>query len=84
MIRAIIVSLREAAMTDVTATGPVAEPGAQSQPRKRAGLSVGAVIGAMTRAVGQAFDMAYVAPYQKSRRPPPALAEAEEGRDPDW
>lgn len=50
-------------------------------------LSVGTSIGAITRALGQAYLLAYVAPYRADKRPPPGRGEDwrdEDGRDPDW
>ena len=69
-------------MVKIAATGPAAEPRKQSQRPKLPGFSVGAAIGAMAAAVGQAFSMAYVAPYQMGRRRPPASTEAADGRAP--
>ena len=68
-------------MTDITVTTPVADSRVQPQQPK---LSVGATMGAMARGVGQAFEMAYVAPYQMGRRPWPNSTQAEDGRDPAW
>ena len=71
-------------MTDISATGPITDRRTQPQRPELPRLSVGAAIGAMGRAVGQAFEMAYVAPYRTSRRPPHASTQMENGRDPAW
>lgn len=71
-------------MADVAPTAPGVEPREQPQRPKLPGLSVGATIGAIAAAVGQAFEMAYVAPYRMDRRHPSASADAEDGRDPTW
>jgi hypothetical protein len=68
-------------MTDISATGPIAD--SRTQP-KTPRCSLDATIGAIARAVAEAFHMAYVAPYQTSRRPPHAFTQTEDGRDPAW
>ncbi len=68
-------------MTDITAQIPVA--------LRRVSLSgiglarLGALLVAIPSAVGEAFSMAYAAPYQGSKRPIAADG-ADQGRDPNW
>ncbi len=75
-------------MADVTAAGPIAELDARersAEPRAAAeGAGIGAAIASIARAVGEAFALAYVAPYQRSGPPSPIAAEGEVGRDPSW
>ena len=48
-------------------------------------IGVGTALLAMIKAMGQAFEMAYVAPYETiARRPPPADPSDLQGRDPNW
>ena len=48
-------------------------------------LRVGHAVLSMYRIIGQAFEMAYVAPYRSSARKSPATDDANpEGRDPNW
>ena len=70
-------------MTDASSAGPVAESNSPSDRPNARRLSVGALIGATSKIVGQAFCLAYVAPYQPSRSDLPA-ARTEDGRDPAW
>jgi hypothetical protein len=48
-------------------------------------LRIGASLAAMSTALGEAFWMAYVAPFETVARRPPPAGEAElQGRDPNW
>ena len=71
-------------MTDITAACPMTDRRTQLQRPKVPRLPLGAAIGAMASAVGQAFAMGYVAPFQTSRRAPHPPTQAEDGRDPTW
>ena len=71
-------------MTDIIASAPMAltrlcaSERAREKPLARPRLEV------LFKAIGEAFQLAYVAPYATARRPL-ALPEAElEGRDPNW
>ena len=75
-------------MTDIT-TGDIRASGTCHQtglprlgfPR----LSLGATLGEISTTFGQAFAMAYVAPYQASLGRPVAPPDPElQGRDPNW
>lgn len=69
-------------MTDTTAAAPIAIR--RIKPSSMAPLSrrVVAAVSATFAAVGQAFAMAYAAPY---RPRPPAVVEIDlQGRDPNW
>ena len=76
--------LHEAAMTEDTATRPDTVRRTQARRQKLPRLSLAAGMGALAKAVGHAFELAYVAPYSGSRRPRPAPPQAEDGRDPAW
>lgn len=73
-------------MTDITTTGAIVTRRVRSLRLKLPKLTpLGTAIGAMARAVGQAFDMAYVAPYQSRRRQPHSGSDRlPDGRDPSW
>ena len=48
-------------------------------------LRIGKAVASMYRAVGQALEMAYVAPYQTAVHRPPAADDGDlGGRDPNW
>ena len=48
-------------------------------------LSIGSALLAMAKAVGKAFEMAYVAPYEtKARQSHPGGRADLQGRDPSW
>ncbi|MBX3575796.1 MAG: hypothetical protein KF723_01210 [Rhizobiaceae bacterium] len=75
-------------MADITATGPIADHhgeerrrAMESAPRRAA---IGAAVASIARAVGQAFALAYVAPYQGRGPNPPATCGGEDVRDPSW
>jgi hypothetical protein len=70
-------------MADITTHQPVSLP-------RTSGLSlpevrIGARLFAMSTALGRAFEMAYVAPFQTiKRREPPVSDDELQGRDPNW
>jgi L-cystine uptake protein TcyP (sodium:dicarboxylate symporter family) len=75
-------------MTDITARDLNPVTSATRRPHslhiRLPKLSVGSTIAAMAASIGQAFGMAYAAPYQPSRRQATASPETEQGRDPSW
>ena len=71
-------------MTELIATGSDETPRARPRRSRLARLHVGAAIGAMAKAVGQAYFLAYVAPSETKQGQPMRSAEVEEGRDPSW
>ena len=75
-------------MADITATGPIADRhGAERRRALEAAprwAAIGAAVASIAHAVGQAFALAYVAPYQGRGAKPPATSESEDGRDPSW
>lgn len=72
-------------MSDIISTLPVS---IRRPSLPRLGLhriGVGAALGAIAGLLGQAFNLAYVAPYANLQRRPPVIPEDDlEGRDPDW
>ncbi len=68
-------------MTDFTAHIPAAS---RRVALPRIGFArLGTLLLAIPASVGQAFSMAYAAPFQGSHRPI-AADDAEQGRDPNW
>jgi hypothetical protein len=72
-------------MTNLISTASIAFPRYGLPHLKLPKLGVGAAIATLARAIGQALEMAYVTPYQTTRRPPSAAIDADlQGRDPNW
>jgi hypothetical protein len=70
-------------MADITTHQPIPLPRTRllSLPE----LRIGARLFAMATAVGKAFEMAYVAPYEPIKRRSAAMDRDElQGRDPSW
>ena len=72
-------------MTDIIITAPIAIRRPSLQLLALPKLGIGVAMAALSKAVGQAFDMAYVAPYQTISQSPLVASDADlEGRDPNW
>lgn len=70
-------------MADVSTTAPIRRLKLPrlSFPR----LAIGATLNAIFSVMGDAFKMAYLAPYAGLRRQPPIVPDEDlEGRDPSW
>jgi hypothetical protein len=70
-------------MTDISAIAPIAVRRSNLQRPSIPTLRVGASLAAIPRLLGDAFKLAYVAPYT-SRRPLVVPDDDLEGRDPTW
>ncbi len=74
---------QEDAMTAITSTRPITNSHRAPLRLALPKFSVGAGIGQLANAIGEAFTMLYVAPYQADR--PRVGAEVKsDGRDPSW
>jgi hypothetical protein len=73
-------------MTDITTTAPISIRHQSLQFPKFPKLEIGRKVEAISKAVMQAFEMAYLAPFSTpQRKPPVAVDDADlEGRDPNW
>lgn len=73
-------------MTDITASDIRPSINHTRWPRIRLSkLSLGSMIAAMPAAMGQAYGMALIAPYQGGGRQPSRTADPDlQGRDPNW
>ncbi|UVK37723.1 hypothetical protein LHFGNBLO_004805 [Mesorhizobium sp. AR10] len=70
-------------MTDISTAAPIRrlKLPRPSFPR----LAIGATLNAICGVMGDAFKMAYLAPYAGLRRQPPIVRDVDlEGRDPSW
>jgi hypothetical protein len=71
-------------MTDIFTT-PVAIYRPRLLRLKLPKLAIGRQISQISRAINQAFEMAYVAPFRATQGRPPVAFDADlEGRDPNW
>jgi hypothetical protein len=71
-------------MTDAPAIAPIDIPGSNLG-RRKSDLTLGTLLVDMFVFLGDAFNMAYVAPYTGHQRRPQAVADNDlEGRDPRW
>jgi hypothetical protein len=70
-------------MTDITSTSSIIARTTRPLRLELPKLAIGQTLGAMARAVGEAFEMGYSAPYQVARRHAEAPRD-EQGRDPGW
>ncbi len=72
-------------MTAITNTTPIAFRRPSLQLLALPKLGIGVAMAALSEAVGQAYGMAYVAPYQTIRQSPSVASDADlEGRNPNW
>jgi hypothetical protein len=72
-------------MADIPTTAPIAIHRRNPPGRGFPSLELGASLTAISRLVGDAFSMAYVAPYTVLRRQPQVVPDDDlEGRDPTW
>jgi hypothetical protein len=70
-------------MTDVSTIAPATIRAPRLPKLGLPRLGLGAAFGALTKAYGQALDLAYVSPYRAGRATQPAPV-GEDGRDPSW
>ena len=81
----VILTVKEDTMTDISTTAAIT---IRSLSRLRPSfprLEIGASLAAISGLLGDAFKMAYAAPYTgRSRRPQIASDDDLEGRDPTW
>ena len=72
-------------MADLTATSQITIRYLDRQRPDHAGPGIGATLSALSKAMAQAFSMAYVAPYRTTRRQlSDAAYTGADGRDPKW
>ena len=71
-------------MTDIISAGPIANRDTMRLPSFRPTRSISSAIATIARSVGEAFAMAYVAPYQGKPHRPAAPDAEPGGRDPRW
>ena len=72
-------------MTDITTLFPIALRRRYAHNPALPKRGIGSAISAMSKAVLQAFEMVYVAPYQHGSEQPPVVIDPDlEGRDPSW
>ena len=71
-------------MTDITTTAPISirrfSLPRPSLPR----IGIGASLDEIARLIGDALNLACMAPYTSRRQPPAAFDDDLEGRDPNW
>ena len=72
-------------MTDFTTAAPLSIRSLKLPRFALPKLAVGAALAGLSKAVGGAFEMAFVAPFSgDSSQPRVVSGEAEDGRDPNW
>jgi hypothetical protein len=72
-------------MTDIASTTPTTLRHPRLQRPKFPKLEIGRKAEAVSKAVMQAFEMAYVAPFNTRQNKLPVATDADlEGRDPNW
>jgi len=72
-------------MTYIASNAPITIPRPKLPSFAFPRLGIGALLAAIPGSLGDAFEMAYVAPYAGHQRLPEAAPdEALEGRDPNW
>lgn len=72
-------------MTDFITTAPITIRRPDLQCMKLTKLGIGATFADLTKAMGQALEMAYVTPYETGRRQSLVTFDADlNGRDPNW
>jgi hypothetical protein len=72
-------------MTDIEIVAPISIRGPSVMNIALPKIGIGATIAKIFRTMGQAFEMAYVAPYRAIRPQLPAVIEADlQGRDRTW
>lgn len=72
-------------MTDISTDAPVAVCRSNLQRLNIPRLGIGASLAAISGLLGDAFKMAYVAPYSNHGRRPQVVSDDDlEGRDPSW
>lgn len=72
-------------MTDISTIAPIAARRFAWPLPRMSRLGVGRSLAGISRLLGDAFQMAYVAPYSSHHRPRQVVAEDDlEGRDPAW
>lgn len=71
-------------MTDIATDAPITIRRLNLLPRRFPRLEIGASLAAMSSLVGDALNLAYVAPYTSLRRQPQVVPDDLEGRDSTW
>ena len=72
-------------MTDITNTTPISLRRPSLLRLELPKLGIGTATAAISKAIMQAFEMAYVAPFSTTQRKPLTTFDADlEGRDPNW
>jgi hypothetical protein len=72
-------------MTDIFTTTPIFIRRPSLLRLELPKLGIGTATAATSKAIMQAFEMAYVAPFSTTQRKPPIAFDADlEGRDPNW
>ena len=72
-------------MSDIITTTPTAIRRPSMLRLELPRLGIGTAVTAISKAIMQAFEMTYVAPYRATQSKPPMAIDADlEGRDPNW
>ena len=72
-------------MTDIISTTPISIRRPSLLRLELPKLGIGTAVTMISKAIMQAFEMAYVAPYRTTQSKPPMAFDADlEGRDPNW